>query len=90
MGEKIKKVRLKNNLSQTRFAKRIGVSGKSISAYETNKALPSIKVLGKIEKYFRVSLMELPYTNKEEISKHLSDVLNSINCLRETLQQLYI
>uniref|UniRef100_A0A7C4XSW7 XRE family transcriptional regulator n=1 Tax=candidate division WWE3 bacterium TaxID=2053526 RepID=A0A7C4XSW7_UNCKA len=89
IGEKIKKLRIKNNLSQERFAKRVGVSGKSISAYETNKALPSLKVLEKIERVYQVSIMDIPYTNKEELSKHMDTMLKTMNNLKDTLQKLY-
>ncbi len=56
-GEKIKVIRSKYNLSQAAFGRRIGVSGKSISAYETGKAKPSIQVLNKISEQFDASFI---------------------------------
>ena len=44
-GNKIKQFRLSKNMSQERFGKKIGLSGKSISAYETGICKPSLKVI---------------------------------------------
>jgi len=45
---KIKRTRLDKNMSQHRFGEKIGVSGKTISSYETGRAAPPLKVLEKM------------------------------------------
>ncbi|MBI2620830.1 helix-turn-helix transcriptional regulator [candidate division WWE3 bacterium] len=47
------------NLSQRRFANKIGVSSKTISAYETGKILPPLKVLDKIASTYKIPILEV-------------------------------
>ena len=48
--EKIKRARIEARLSQKELAKKIGVSSKTISAYETGRAIPPVFTLVKIAK----------------------------------------
>lgn len=76
--EQIKSLRIKLNMSQSRFGLRIGVSGKSISAYETGRCQPTLKVLKKISSVYKVPCMKI----HEEDSGVLNDTIHNIeNCL---------
>jgi DNA-binding XRE family transcriptional regulator len=44
----IKQLRKNKNLSQERLGRKVGVTGKTISAYETGNICPSIEVFFKI------------------------------------------
>lgn len=57
IGKKIKSIREKNNLSQSRFGLKIGVSGKTVSAYETERSFPSLKVMDSITKVYNVHIV---------------------------------
>jgi putative hydrolases of HD superfamily len=46
----IKKARLNSGLSQNQLAKKVGVSGKTISAYEKGRTNPSLSILYRISK----------------------------------------
>lgn len=71
VGNKIKKIRDSYNLSQDRFAKRLGLSGKTISAYETGRSVPPLRVVEKI-----VNAYDTPFINiKEEQKSQLSSKL---------------
>lgn len=56
MGEKIKKLRMRNNLSQMELAEILGVSQPMVAQYEKNIKTPNLKMLNKIADYFKVSL----------------------------------
>lgn len=58
-GTVIKKLREKNNLTQLELAKKLCVSDKTISKWETGKGYPDISLLEPIAKVFRVSITEL-------------------------------
>lgn len=55
LSEKIKKLRLAQNISQVELGKSLGVSKQCISNWENDNILPSIEMLIKIAKYFNVS-----------------------------------
>ncbi len=56
IGEKIKKLRISNNMSQYDLGNKLFVSDKTISSWETNRTLPSIDLIVKICDIFNVSL----------------------------------
>ena len=50
VGERIKQARKQNHITRGSLANAIGISDKSISAYESNRINPPLKVLEKIAK----------------------------------------
>jgi len=78
IGNQIKNLRLKLNMSQDRFGKKIGVSGKTISAYENGKINPALSVLERISEEFDVNFIKK--SNKdlerkiEELQRNLMDI----------------
>ena len=54
-NERLKELREANRLSQVKLAKELNISKQSISNWENNNILPSIDVLVKVIRYFRVS-----------------------------------
>jgi transcriptional regulator with XRE-family HTH domain len=81
IGEKIKKIRLSKNMSQERFGSKIGVSGKSISAYENNLCIPSMKVMESIS-----SIYEIPIIT----TKSRNELINKIENAKCSLKELEI
>ena len=62
LGERLKLLRQAHNLNQVQLADELHVSKQSVSNWENNSIMPSIEILLKISKYFRVStdyLLEL-------------------------------
>lgn len=55
LGDKIKKLRQRENIQQNDFAKKIGVSNVVLSRYESGERKPDYEVLQKIASYFDVS-----------------------------------
>lgn len=58
-GEKIKKLRADNNLSQEELAQKLCVTRTAVSKWETNKGFPSIDSFKLISQLFNVSIDDL-------------------------------
>jgi transcriptional regulator with XRE-family HTH domain len=87
LGQQIKNIRKQYDLSQDRFGKRLGLSGKSISAYETDKAKPSLRVLERISNVYEVSIYDLPKSKQQDIEKRINEVFEAVNDLRNSLKE---
>lgn len=75
IGEKIKKLRLKSNISQEKLAEQIKISKQSINHYETGKRLVPLDTLNLIANFFKVPIESFFSSNVEELypieNKHL-------------------
>ena len=58
IGEKIKKLRISNNMSQNDLGNKLFVSDKTISSWETNRTLPTIDIILKICEIYNISLYQ--------------------------------
>ena len=74
LSEKIKKIRLDNNLSQKDFANKIGISTSSIQKYEYGNVKPSSEILFKILKVFNIS--EKDFFNNSSLSDDEISIIN--------------
>ncbi len=69
IGNKIFKLRKKNNLSQEELAEKVGVARQTISKWELGETNPDLKQAKELSRIFNVSLDELACDkNKEESS----------------------
>lgn len=59
IGENIKKIRIKKNISRQELANKLCVSESTISRYENNKREPNMATLKKIAEIFNVPLVDL-------------------------------
>lgn len=59
IGEKIKKIRFLNNLTQYELAEMLFVSEKTISSWENNRTIPDLNMIYKISNYFKKSFYYL-------------------------------
>ena len=80
--EKLKKLRLSNNLTQSQLAEMLETTKQAISAYESGKTAPSLNSLIKLSENFNISLDYLVFDNESQ-SKLIN--LNSINIEFEIL-----
>lgn len=87
INHQIKIIRIKYNLSQDRFAKKLGISGKAISAYETGRSLPPLKVLESISNTYNVSFVGLPKEDQQKLSQKIEDIQNSLNELKNIIKE---
>lgn len=72
LGDRIKRLRQRDNLTQQELAKRLNVSSALISAYELGDRNPSLKNLFELSDIFQVSSDYLLGTNRS----HLHDMEN--------------
>ncbi len=70
-GEKIKKIRIDNNLTQQEFADKFFVTRQAVSRWEQDKSIPNIDVLDLIAKKFNVSIDYLISENDIEDEKEI-------------------
>ena len=59
LGEKIKKLRIENNLTQEELADKLYVSNKTISSWECDRTIPDINMLFKLSSIFHCNLYSL-------------------------------
>lgn len=56
IGNTLKLLRKKHNLTQDKFSNILGIAQTTYAGYETNKHIPDIFILIKISDYFNISL----------------------------------
>lgn len=69
-GEKIKRLRTEQHLSQKELAEKLEVSRQAIAKWETNRGIPDIENLKRIAQVFDVSIDYL-VNDEESIENHL-------------------
>ena len=78
ISNKIKVLRQKLNLSQDRFGKKIGVTGKAVSSYETGRCTPSLRTLERIAEAYNTSFVSIKDERKTDLFakiKYVKDVI---------------
>ncbi len=75
-GDKLKKLRTDNNLTQEELAGKIMVTRTAVSKWETNKGYPSIDSLKELSNLFGISIDEL-ISDEDVQSKRLLDEAES-------------
>ena len=68
--EKLKSLRIQHNLTQTEFAKCIGVSQSSVNYWEKGERIPSIEAAAKIANFFDITIESLLDSNNRVISQN--------------------
>jgi len=88
IGQKIKAARKIKRITQDELAKVIGVSDKSISAYESDRANPPLSVVEKISKATNQSLnFFLEETIETSILSKLTEVENQFKEIKRLLKR---
>ena len=59
LGEKIKNIRISNNLKQSELADILHISEKTISSWENDRTIPDLNMIYKISNYFKKSFYYL-------------------------------
>ncbi|OJI09200.1 hypothetical protein COT69_01120 [candidate division WWE3 bacterium CG09_land_8_20_14_0_10_39_24] len=89
----IKRARVLADMSQKELAKKLGVSDKTVSAYETGRAIPPTITLAKISKITKVSIPDILGIQEEEskgnkITKKIENMEERISNLEQTIIKL--
>lgn len=83
--ENIKKARIASGLSQKDLAYKLGVSDKTISAYETGRAIPPTPTLSKIAKITNIQVSDIL---GESNDSNNNKVLEKLDHLEERLSHI--
>ena len=86
LSKRIHKARIEANLSQAALGKGIGLSDKSISAYEQGRATPSISKLKKIASQTKKPLQY--FTQEQTVEIDINGKLESIEAELAELKKL--
>lgn len=77
LGKQIKALRQRRGLTQEALARELGVSGQTVSKWETGTTLPDIAMLPQLSVFFGVTVDELlaisPETQMARMESHLED-----------------
>lgn len=86
----IKNLRLQHNLTQEKFAEKIGISIQGLSNIERNRYQPTGDTIDKICKVFKLTPAELlsaPNKENEDIIKNINALL--AGCKKGKLKKIY-
>lgn len=77
IGNFLKELRKEKNITQEQFAEIIGVSGRTVSRWETGSNMPDLDVLIQIADYYEVDIRELfdGERKNEKMNKDLEDTV---------------
>lgn len=91
IGNKITELRKQKNLSQTDFARTVGVSREMIGRYERGEVMPSIEVAKKIADALEVSLDYLAGNSKKAtVDKKTMKLIHDIEDLEPSIKDKLI
>ena len=89
-GNKLKLLRLQDNMTQEQLAQKLNLTKSVISAYETGLRLPSYDVLIRIAKIFNVStdyLLGLEHKQEVDLSGLSQEEINALLNLIKAMKQ---
>lgn len=78
ISSQIRNIRDKHKLSQERFGKKVGISGKTVSAYETGKTVPSMRVLEKLTDCYGETIGGINPKKKDDIATKIKGIKRSL------------
>ena len=89
-GNKLKLLRLQDNMTQEQLAQKLNLTKSVISAYETGLRLPSYDVLIRLAKIFNVStdyLLGLEHKQEVDLSGLSQEEINALLNLIKAMKQ---
>lgn len=84
ISRKIKKVRLEKKLSQQRFGSKLNISGKSISAYESGRSVPPLKILEKLDTVYDTNFVS-ENTTQQILEQKIESLKSLVHDIELTL-----
>ncbi len=86
--DQLKRLRCSLNLSQERFGSKVGISGKSVSAYETGRSMPTVKLLSQIANTYNVSFAEISNSDRTCLHQRIQELEKSFTLLKHELENI--
>ena len=85
LGDKIKRIRYKYNISQEELAETLEINRNYLSRIENNKSLPSADILVKLALAYNISVDNLLDLNLDDMFDDRKDKIRKINNFCEKL-----
>lgn len=79
IGENLRKLRIKNELTQERLAEIFGVSPQAISRWENNSTYPDVTMFPSIANYYNISIDELMGMDDIRNELKINDIFSSVH-----------
>lgn len=90
LGNRIRELRKKKNITQEQLAEQIGIGTPNISYFETGKYAPTLETLAKIANALDVNIYEFYMFKKEKSYEEIKkELINEINSNETTARILY-
>jgi transcriptional regulator with XRE-family HTH domain len=74
IGRKIREIREQKNLSQDKFGRKIGKTGKTICAYERGRCVPPLRVLENISQVYDATFMSVKQSRAIDLGKKIQEL----------------
>ena len=74
IGKRIREIREQKNLSQDRFGKKIGKTGKTICDYESGRCVPPLRVLEEISQVYDATFMSVKQSRVLDLGKKIQEL----------------
>ena len=92
LPKKLKRARMSAGFSQKELAEKLGLSGKTISAYEKARAVPPTPTLARISEITKVPVQDIigerQVSYNGEILKSIRELNSSVRNIERLLEQL--
>lgn len=90
IGNKLKKIRLDNNLSQEEMAEKLFITRQAISRWETGKSLPDYATLLLISKEFKIKLDDLFNIDENINEEFVKTTIDNFNKMKKITKLKWI
>ena len=89
VGSFLKELRKERNLTQEQFAEQLGVSGRSVSRWETGINMPAISLLVEIAEFYDVSISEIidGERKSEKMNEEVKETVLKLSDYTETINK---
>lgn len=74
VGRKIRDIREQKNLSQDKFGRKIGKTGKTICAYERGRCTPPLRVLEDMSQVYDVTFTSVKQSRAAELASKIQQL----------------
>ena len=89
VGSFLKELRKEQNLTQEQFAEQLGVSGRTVSRWETGSNMPDISLLVEIAEFYDVSISEIidGERKSEKMNEEVKETVLKLSDYTETINK---
>ena len=92
IGNFLKELRKEKGITQEQFAEQLGVSGRTVSRWETGNNMPDISLLVAIAEFFEVSIPEVIHGERksENMNEEIKEVAETLSDYASTEKEIML